>query len=87
MRHDGRPDDDPHQLPFLSQKCRRDEREVEAAGRAILSGWVTQGPQVAAFEKEFAAAVGAASRLRRVQLHDGTPSRPAGPGSERGTKW
>ena len=35
------------------------EREVEAARRAILSGWVTQGPEVAAFEREFAAAVGA----------------------------
>lgn len=37
-----------------------DEREAEAARRAILSGWVTQGPEVAAFESEFAAAVGAA---------------------------
>ena len=36
-----------------------DEREAEAARRAILSGWVTQGPEVAAFEHEFAAAVGA----------------------------
>jgi dTDP-4-amino-4,6-dideoxygalactose transaminase len=36
-----------------------DEREVEAARRVILSGWVTQGPEVAAFEREFAAAVGA----------------------------
>jgi dTDP-4-amino-4,6-dideoxygalactose transaminase len=36
-----------------------DEREAEAARRAILSGWVTQGPEVAAFEREFAAAVGA----------------------------
>lgn len=35
------------------------EEEVAAAGRAILSGWVTQGPEVAAFEKEFAAYVGA----------------------------
>ena len=35
------------------------EPEVEAARRAILSGWVTQGPEVAAFEQEFAAAVGA----------------------------
>lgn len=33
--------------------------EVSAAGRAILSGWVTQGPEVKAFEKEFAAFVGA----------------------------
>jgi dTDP-4-amino-4,6-dideoxygalactose transaminase len=37
-----------------------DEREAEAARRAILSGWVTQGPEVAAFEREFAAEVGAA---------------------------
>ena len=36
-----------------------DTREAEAARRAILSGWVTQGPEVAAFEEEFAAAVGA----------------------------
>ncbi len=36
-----------------------DAREVEAASRPILSGWVTQGPEVAAFEKEFAAHVGA----------------------------
>ena len=33
--------------------------EVSAAGRAILSGWVTQGPEVAAFEREFAEFVGA----------------------------
>jgi dTDP-4-amino-4,6-dideoxygalactose transaminase len=36
-----------------------DDRDAEAARRAILSGWVTQGPEVAAFEREFAAAVGA----------------------------
>lgn len=35
------------------------KQEVSAAERAILSGWVTQGPEVAAFEKEFAAFVGA----------------------------
>ena len=35
-----------------------DEREAEAARRPILSGWVTQGPEVAAFEREFAASVG-----------------------------
>lgn len=35
------------------------EEEAAAARRAILSGWVTQGPEVAAFEREFAASVGA----------------------------
>lgn len=33
--------------------------EAEAAGRVVLSGWVSQGRQVAAFEQEFAALVGA----------------------------
>ena len=35
------------------------EPEAEAAKRAILSGWVTQGPEVTAFEQEFAEYVGA----------------------------
>ena len=35
------------------------QAEAAAASRAILSGWVTQGPEVAAFEKEFAAFTGA----------------------------
>jgi perosamine synthetase len=39
--------------PFL------DKREADAARRAILSGWITQGPEVAAFEREFAECVGA----------------------------
>src|ERR1700736_41884 len=39
--------------PFLG------EQEAAAARRVILSGWTTQGPEVAAFEREFAASVGA----------------------------
>ena len=42
----------PVALPLL------DEREAAAAKRAIMSGWVTQGPEVAAFEQEFADYVG-----------------------------
>jgi perosamine synthetase len=35
------------------------EAEYEAARRPLASGWLTQGPEVAAFEREFAAFVGA----------------------------
>ena len=63
-----------------------DEREAEAARRAILSGWVTQGPEVAAFEDEFARAVGArhacAVSSCTTALHLALVACGAGPGDE-----
>jgi perosamine synthetase len=41
----------------ITRPC-MDEAEADAASRVILSGWVTQGPEVAAFESEFASFVG-----------------------------
>ncbi len=62
------------------------EREADAARRAILSGWVTQGPEVAAFEKEFATAVGAdyacAVSSGTAALHLALRALGVGPGDE-----
>jgi perosamine synthetase len=43
----------PIALPLLA------DEEADAARAVVLSGWVSQGPQVAAFERDFAALVGA----------------------------
>ena len=63
-----------------------DEREADAARRAILSGWVTQGPEVAAFEREFAAHVGAAHACAvsscTTALHLALAGLGVGPGDE-----
>ena len=63
-----------------------DEREAGAARRAILSGWVTQGPEVAAFEQEFASATGAAHACAvssgTAALHVALTALGVGPGDE-----
>src|SRR5688572_1378059 len=63
-----------------------DEREAEAARRSILSGWITQGPEVAAFEREFATAVGATHACAvsscTTALHMALAASGVGPGDE-----
>lgn len=60
--------------------------EERAAARAIRSGWVTQGPEVNAFELEFAAAVGAkhavAVSSATTALHLALKAAGVGPGDE-----
>ena len=62
------------------------EEEAAAARRAILSGWVVQGPEVEAFEKEFAAVVGApravACSSGTAALHLALMALNLGPGDE-----
>src|SRR5207248_3724666 len=62
------------------------EEEAAAAREAILSGWVTQGPQVAKFEEEFARAVGAphacAVSSCTTGLHLALHALGVGPGDE-----
>ena len=62
------------------------EREADAARRAILSGWVTQGPEVAAFEREFAdhcgAAHGVGVNTGTSALHLALLAAGVGPGDE-----
>lgn len=47
----------PHMIPIARPE--HDEREANAVRRVLASGWWTQGPEVEAFEREFAAYVGA----------------------------
>ena len=63
-----------------------EKAEAEAARQAVLSGWVSQGPQVAAFEREFAALVGAPHACAvsncTTALHLALLAAGVGPGDE-----
>ena len=72
------------QLPFARPEL--GDAEIEAAARAIRSGWITQGPEVAAFEREFAEFVGArhacAVSSATSALHLALRAVGVGPGDE-----
>lgn len=70
----------PIAMPLLA------EEEADAARAVVLSGWVSQGPQVAAFERDFAALVGAPHACAvsncTTALHLALAALDIGPGDE-----
>jgi perosamine synthetase len=70
----------PVMIPWLG------EEEAQAAADAVLSGWVAQGPRVAAFERAFAERVGAEHAVAvsscTTALHLSLVALGLGPGDE-----
>jgi dTDP-4-amino-4,6-dideoxygalactose transaminase len=76
----------PDRRPLPISKPSLGEPEAEAAARAVLSGWVTQGPEVSAFEADFAEYVGASHACAvsscTTALHMALHALGIGPGDE-----
>src|SRR3954470_22379832 len=72
--------------PIPIAKPELGEEEAAAAREAILSGWVTQGPRVTAFEEAFAHSVGAPHACAvsncTTALHLALHALGVGPGDE-----
>ena len=68
--HVGVPVSAPAPIPFIDLRPGEDDAAVRAAiDRVLARGWFVLGPEVEAFEAEFAAACGARVRRRRRQRH------------------
>lgn len=77
--------EDPSRIPFALPDIT--EAEIEAVARTIRSGWVTSGPEMVAFENEFAAHVGGnveavAVNSATAGLHLALEACGIGPGQE-----
>jgi perosamine synthetase len=73
----------PLRVPFFRPDIT--EREIEEVVATLRSGWITTGPRVARFEKEFAAAMGAPWAVGissfTAALHAGLVAAGCGPGT------
>lgn len=87
MEHSASPNERPPRttmLPYGRQQI--DDEDIAAVVEALRSGWITTGPQVAAFERDFAAAVGTREAVSvsngTAALHAAVYALDIGPGDE-----
>src|SRR6266571_4625926 len=73
-----------HRIPFARTDMGPDA--VAAAARVLASGWVTTGPEVVDFEREFAAHLGLRGGTRGRRRRDGRPPLRRLPGPRRAAR-